>query len=78
MTHYTTDYSKIPEQEKAAKALKDIRAYLGDERFEQVEGIFRKEGPIDIRSFAFNCSMFLGIEGYPVTVWHESLYGKPN
>lgn len=72
----TFDYTNLPEPEKAAKALADIKFYLGDEHFERAEGLFRPNAGLDFESFVFNCSLFLGIEGYPVRVWYESLFGK--
>lgn len=74
--HQITDYSELLEPERSRAALEDIKGYLGDEHFKRAEGIFRDNAPLDFASFAFNCSVFLGIEGYPVRVWYEALFGK--
>lgn len=63
MSHYDIDYSEMSEPEKARKARRDIREYIGAKRYivmvdyaatyerSYVEGLFE---------------IFLGVSGYPV------------
>lgn len=72
--HTDVDYTHLPEGAKAAKALEDIKNWLGD-NFEKVEATFLNEGHIPFDAFTVYCA-FAGIQGYPVRVWYESLFGK--
>lgn len=76
MSH-TIDYSSITnEEEKKAKAMEDIKFYLGD-RFEKMEGILKKavaSKEITDKKYMINClEFFMGIQGYPARVWVDAI-----
>lgn len=74
MSH-TIDYSNLPEGTyKQKKAMDDIRNYLGSSFFKMHEAVkaeVRKGMTID--SLRVQCSMFIGIEGYPVQAWFATV-----
>ena len=75
MTHYTVDYSGLTEQEKRSQAVADLRRYFGS-RFDY---IITKAGlcpPPTQHTFRAQCSLFLGIEGYPVEVLYDLVWGE--
>lgn len=82
MTHYEIDYSQFSsEEEKEAKAMADLRDWFGAKRFEVINAGFEdyKNSKLDektiLRSFNVACN-FAGVEGYPVEVWYNSIFGK--
>lgn len=80
MTHYDIDYSTMSEPQKSTEALQDIINYLGVPRFQDLTQLFRREYPAspDIERFTFQCA-FAGVQGYPVLVWYEHIWGvKPH
>ena len=72
--HYNTHYKGMKPEEKQAAAIKDIKMYLGDKKFNEMEARFKEAGAVDPGQFEFIC-MVGGIEGYPVEAWYMSLYG---
>ena len=72
---YEVDYSGITDEAaKQQKAIDDIISYQGQEWFDKVTQAARDE-PIELQAFANMLDMFAGIEGYPVTAWHNYIYG---
>lgn len=69
------DYNKItnPVQERA-EAMKDIKEYLGAKKFKEINEIFIKDANQLTRKIVrFELSMFVGIDGYPVEAWLDTL-----
>lgn len=73
MTHYDVSYAGLEGDEKQAKALQDIREYMGDDKFVKVCLELRKGGKPEFESFQTACS-FGGIQGYPVRALYEHLW----
>ena len=73
----TKSYEDLPMPEKREKAMRDIKAYLGPKKFQELNNKFISAGKIDSGQFEFIC-MVGGIEGYPVQAWYENLYGVSN
>ena len=72
--HYETKYD-TDKPEAKEKAMADIKSYL-DDRYDTIVGQLTADTPVPtFESFEFSCGMFLGIEGYPVKVWYEELFG---
>lgn len=79
MTHYNIDYDKIADEtEKRAKAMKDIKEYLGIAQFKKIVKAVHKEQAMTRKNFLIQLSMFVGIEGYPATVWADELGLPPD
>lgn len=74
MTHYTMSYAGLTDVEKSAKALQDIKDYLGEDKFESTTEIMRNE-MIPYEQFVMAMSVMAGIQGYPVQAWYEHVYG---
>ena len=75
MTHYTRDYSGLTEQEKKSRAIADLKTYLG-KKYNYLVNTVGKMPPYAPRRFEFDCNMFLGIEGYPVGVLYDEIWGE--
>jgi hypothetical protein len=58
---------------REAKAIADIRAYLGDMAFANCERVFRAEPTLTLGDVRVSCAVFLGIEGFPVEAWFRRL-----
>lgn len=72
--HYTIDYSKITDPaEKQAKAIKDIKEYLGAARFKKICKIVHAEQAMTREMFIGSLSMFVGIDHYPAEAWADEL-----
>jgi hypothetical protein len=68
-----TDYSTLEGDAKRQAAMKDIRKYLGDE-FPKVNAKIDEIGEtLTLEDMRAICGLFLGIEGYPVRAWFETL-----
>lgn len=74
MTHYTMSYAGLTDEVKSAKALQDIKDYLGEDKFEEVSKIMRNE-MIPYEQFVTAMAIMVGIQGYPVKAWYEHVYG---
>lgn len=75
------NYRGLSDAEAESAAIKDIKEYLGEERFNAVTVLLvedcKENGePIPLERFAQGCSLLMGIEGYPVKVWYELVFGK--
>lgn len=75
--HYTVDYSGLSEQKKQDKAIADIIAYLGQDKFDAITVELKKyiADGAQLVHVQFQLS-FVGIQGYPVTAWYEYCGGK--
>lgn len=61
------------DEEKRAKALKDIEQWLGEAKFKEFgDRVRRCQPPATRREFRF-ALMVGGIQGYPVEVWADEL-----
>lgn len=70
----TIDYTNLNEPAKRAKALDDIKFYLGD----GYDRICRELKEVKhFESFAFALS-FAGIQGYPVKALYNHIHGGDN
>lgn len=68
--HYEVKYEGEAARERA---LQDCRNWLGDERWNLLNAQFAQMEPLTREQFGLMCS-FAGIQGYPVTVWYDSLW----
>ena len=71
--HYTKAY-KLNDIDRQKNAIKDIREYMGDKKFEEIEVMFKQSKNMSQENFRQFCSL-AGVYGYPVTAWHQHLYG---
>lgn len=75
--HHTIDYKDLEGQAKIDKAIKDIKFYLSEEKFEELSKVWQNDaetnGLIPFSRFRLGCEAFLGIEGYPVKAWAQHL-----
>jgi len=76
MTHHTVDYRVYSHEMKRAKAMKDIKDWLGLERFRKIDKAYRALRQPSRHAFALQIS-FAGISGFPVHVWYEELWKPP-
>jgi len=77
MSHYERNYTKMIDDvaERERVALDDVKHWLGEEKFEEVTGLFRTEvPPIGPGKFRFYCGI-AGIQGYPVAIWWKHCFG---
>ncbi|HYD35926.1 MAG TPA: hypothetical protein VD999_07750 [Vitreimonas sp.] len=72
MMHTTRDYSSLEGQAKLNAAIKDIRFYLSDKKFNELTKMFKNEPRMSLSKFKFYLSM-IGIEGYPAIAWADYL-----
>ena len=75
MSHYDISYANLAPDAKRAQAIQDIKDYLGDERYNKMTEIIHQDFqiPLSLEKFRMALSMS-GIQGYPVTAWHEVLW----
>lgn len=76
--HYDISYQNKATTETRAKALSDIIDWLGEAKYQELNAVWRAEAaalgsPVPYQRFAFLCA-FAGLQGYPVTVWHDALW----
>lgn len=71
--HYNINYSKLPPAEAHAKALADIKDYLGACKFKAICKIVHGDQTINRESFIMSLSMFMGIEGFPAQAFADEL-----
>jgi hypothetical protein len=72
----TINYTDLPTDRKAAKAIEDTKAYLGD-RFAEIIGMFTQAieaGEITTRKHVHLAMSFAGIQGYPVDALIEKYW----
>lgn len=71
---YKVYYDKIADEtERRAKAIADIKGYLGVDRFKAIAKIVHKEQAMTRMNFYPMLIMLAGIEGYPAKVWADEL-----
>ena len=68
MTHYDIDYSKLSGVKRHAKAIQDIKDYIGKDRFKHLTKILVKENLQTLDEYKMALS-FAGIHGYPCEAW---------
>ena len=77
MTHYDVDYSTLEGEAKKAKALEDIKEWLGEKKFDEVTELLKSdESSKNFDKFAFYCGL-VGVQYYPVEAWFEEIHGGP-
>lgn len=72
----TVNYNDYDETTKPVRAMNDIMKYIGDkERFDKIHDELKKaiKDGLNLRGMEFQCGMFLGIEGYPVQAWFDTI-----
>jgi hypothetical protein len=75
MTHYTINYSELVEPAKHNKAIEDIKQWLGEERFEELTDMLRKDEELKINYARFSfLASFSGVQGYPAVAWHNHIF----
>lgn len=76
MTHYNIDYSKYDDDPitKHNQAIKDIKEYIGEEKFDNLTQEFKSFSWMSLEQFGFYVSL-AGIQGYPVKAWYNYIYG---
>ena len=72
--HTETHYGHLTGNAKIAKAIEDIIAYLGMEKFIQAHQILL-ETPVTLRRLEMAMDIS-GVEGYAVQAWYTHLYGE--
>lgn len=72
MTHYNIDYTELEGKAKRAKALADMRDWLGP-RFDTITTILRDEPNAANLEWLRMALSFAGVQGYPVEAYHEWL-----
>ena len=77
---YVKDYKECANQkEMQASALRDCRAFLNKDKFDQITRAYRDlPMKLEYSQFSFQMAFLVGIEGYPVTVWYDYIYGTFN
>ena len=78
MSHTINYSTKYPDEvERKAAALKDVKNYLGAAKFKGIAKAVHLDKTVTRKSFLFQLSMFVGIEGYPAQVWADELGLEP-
>lgn len=67
---YTRDYSGMDSISKHKRAIRDIKQYLGGDRFNELTRDFQDVGSMSFESFS-KYAWLAGIQGYPVKAWYE-------
>lgn len=82
--HYYIDYRSLSDTDAKAKAISDIKDWLGEERYLAItkgcrEAIDENGQPEVLTFRQWRMAMFLsGIEGYPLKVWYNEIWpGQP-
>lgn len=73
MTHYDVDYAGLTGDAKVQKALADITAYIGEDRFKTLVLIADRDGEEATR---FGLEVMLGVSGYPVEAFVQTFVRK--
>lgn len=71
--HYEIDYSKLPPERAHAKALADIKDYIGIPRFKKICQAVHREQGLSREGFLMGLSIITGIEGFPAQAWADEL-----
>jgi hypothetical protein len=73
--HYTINYANLETvAEQDHSAIQDIRNWLGEERFERVDQLYRELAePVTLDLFRLQMN-FAGIQGLPVEAWYRRLW----
>jgi hypothetical protein len=81
MTTYEIVYDQPEGAEKRAKAVADIQSYLGQERYEEISGLLIQAQEAGELRQGFKAMIMplimVGVQGYPVRAWYETLFGPP-
>lgn len=72
MSHYTVSYADLEPEAKQAKALADIKDYVGEVRFESITKLFLEQPMVTLEQFHLMVS-FAGVQGYPAQVWFNEI-----
>ena len=78
MSHYTIDYAEVPQEQKAARAIADIKDYLGVEQFDKTTKALREaiaDGCTEDQVL-MSLAVFVGVQGLPARVWYAFCGGK--
>ena len=71
--HYTINYDQHLLKDRLTAALKDVREYLGEDKYQGLLKAAVADPSLTFAQFRFALS-FAGIEGLPVrAIWHEVL-----
>ena len=75
MSHYNVDYTGLGPQIAYAQQIKDIKEYLGEDKFNRLTSDFRRECPggLGLESFRMYLSL-AGIQGAPVRAFHDHVF----
>lgn len=60
-------------EEKLAEALKDVKFYLGDKKYDSISAIMRQATTQE--HFIIYADM-VGVRGFPIIAWYEDIHGK--
>ena len=75
MSHYTMDYSTLPEGEKRiAKALKDCKDWLGTQQYRKIIRIIKADNGRTPRNLLMIGLALRGIQGYPAEVMIDEFW----
>ena len=76
MTHYLVDYAELGIGTNAAhaKALADIKDYMGEDRYNLVTLEFKKMPVMPTLDQMHYWLMLAGISGYPVQAWQSECW----
>lgn len=72
----TINYTDLPAGRKAAKAIEDVKSYLGD-RFPEIIGLLTQAieaGKIKTQNQMHLAMSFVGVQGYPVDALIEKYW----
>ena len=70
---YTIEYKQKLLKDRLTAALKDVKEYLGEDKYQGLLSAAAADPSLTFAQFRFALS-FVGIEGLPVrAVWHEVL-----
>lgn len=75
--HYNIRYGELPPNEAQAKAIADIREYVGDECFEKInsELIASRDRGWCPTLDGFCLTLFLfPVSGYPLQAWYNEIF----
>lgn len=73
--HYKVDYSLLSDDPVLCResAVRDIKEFWGEKRFDRIVGEFKKCAPMELEKFELLIS-FAGVSGYPVKALHETIW----
>jgi hypothetical protein len=74
--HYTINYAHLSGEAKQAKAVSDVKEFLGAERFDKIVQTFKDAPGTPQEYFVNACGLLCGISGYPAEAFYRYIYGK--